>query len=370
MKIALVHDYLKEPGGAEAVLAAFKEIWPEAPVYTAFKFPKFWGRMAGVMSKWEIHESWGKYLPFLPNWISYYTAISPKFFSSMDLSDFDVVIVSQTGGYFPNAVKIGPQTKLITYCHTPPRFLYGYPTATSARYKWYWRPVSAAVNHFLRMTDFELAQRPLAFIANSKNVANRIRKFYRREAEVVYPPIEGVRDFKKAEKGDYFLIISRIVGSKNIELAVAAANKYKFKLKIAGRPIGASGKEIVSKINGQMVEYLGEVSEQRKAELLAQAKGFLALEAEADFGMTTVEPQMYGMPVVAFRKGGYLETVEGNKTGVFVNELTLEGVNAAIIKFNKLKWNTEYIKKQAKRFSKEEFKKRMVELVSKYAGTA
>jgi len=377
MKIAFVHDYLKEVGGAEKVLMALKEMWPEAAVYTAYKFPKYWGQYKELLSEWDIRETWAKYLPLADRLLSYYTIPSPLFFSTLDLSGYDVVIVSQTGGYFPNGVKVGEKTKLITYCHTPPRFLYGYPTARNERYKWYLRPISEVVNHVLRMVDFKWAQRPDVYVANSKNIADRIWKFYRREAAIVYPPIE-IQDSRStssrfaskiadSRKKDYYLIVSRIVGSKNIELAVEAANKYGFKLKVAGRPIGSSGKEIVKLIKGKTVEYLGEVSEEERRKLLAGAKGFLALESEADFGMTTVEPMVYGTSVIAFRAGGYLETVVEGKTGVFFDELTPESLWKAMQKFEKIKWSTDVLRKHAQKFSKERFKRQMLKLVEKYA---
>ena len=162
---------------------------------------------------------------------------------------------------------------------------------------------------------------------------------------------------------NYFVIVSRIIGSKNIELAVEAAEKYKFRLKIAGRPIGKSGEEIVVKIRGKYTEYLGEVSEEEKVSLLAQAKAFLALEKDADFGMTAVEPQVYGTPVVAYRNGGYLEAVVENKTGVFFDELTPEGLWKAIRQFNNMKWDKKLIKKNASKFSKERFKKEIKQIV-------
>ena len=374
MKIALVHDYLKEIGGAERVLMALKEIWPQADVYTAYKFPEYWGQFKEKLEEWNIGESWGAYLPFLPKFISYYTVISPLFFTEMNLTDYDIVIVSATGGYFPNAVKIGENTRLVTYWHTPPRFLYGYPVATNARFKWYWRPFSEVANHILRIVDFKLAQKPHVVIANSKNVANRIRKFYRRESEVIYPPIETQETRNKKQetkRKDYFLIVSRIVGTKNIELAVEAANKYGFKLKVAGRPINKGGEEIAKKIIGKTVEYLGEVDEKTKETLFSEATGFLALESDADFGMSTVEPMVYGTPVVAFKAGGYLETVVEGKTGIFFEELTAESVWKAVQKFNKVKWDRPEISKSTKKYSAVNFKSRMIRLVGDtYAGIA
>jgi glycosyltransferase involved in cell wall biosynthesis len=365
MKVALVHDYLKDPGGAEAVLMTLKQMWPEATVYTAYAFPRYWGRYEEILKKWDIRQSWGRYLPFLPEFLSYYTILSPLFFSKMDLSEFDLVIISQTGGYFPNGVKTGLKTKMITYCHTPPRFLYGYETATKERYRWYWRPVSEVANHILRMVDFKFAQKPDLFIANSRNVANRIRKFYRREAVVVYPPIQ-IPDHKLLTvKKDYFLIISRVIGSKNIELAVETANKYGFKLKVAGKPVGKSGEGIAAKIKGTTVEYLGEVDEKTKVKLLSEAKAFLALEKDPDFGMTAVEPQVYGTPVIAYKNGGYLEAVEADKTGVFFDQLTPEGLWEGIRKFNKMKWDRQVIIKNAQKFLKDNFVKGVKKYIQK-----
>jgi glycosyltransferase involved in cell wall biosynthesis len=367
MKVALVHDYLKEIGGAERVLMALKEIYPEATIYTAYKFPGFWGNWNETLSRWEIKESWGRWLPFLPRFISYYTVLSPWFFGSIDLSSFELVIVSQTGAYFPNGIKIGKNTKLVTYCHTPPRFLYGYPTATKAREKWFIKPVSLFVNVILRNIDFRFARAPHMFIANSNTVKKRIEKFYRRQATVVYPPVEAVRVLN-ATKEDYYLVVSRIVGSKNVDLAIEAAKKYGFKLKIAGRPIGQSGQEILDKISGENIEYLGEVDDQLKASLMAGARGFLALETDADFGITPVEAQMQGTPVVAFRGGGYEETVIEGKTGVFFDELSCEGLYMSIKKLEKLKLKREDIMKQGKKFGKETFQRDFKEAVASLYG--
>ncbi|KKS32977.1 MAG: Mannosyl transferase [Candidatus Amesbacteria bacterium GW2011_GWA2_42_12] len=363
MKVAIVHDYLKEIGGAERVLMALKEIFPDAPVYTAYKFSRFWGEFREIGEKWDIRESWGKYLPFLPKFLSYYTILSPLFFRSFDLSDYDLVIVSQTGGYFPNGVKIGPKTKLVTYCHTPPRFLYGYETATKERNKWYWKPISAIVNHILLMVDFQFAQNPHLFIANSRNVAERIKKFYRRDSVVVCPPIEipnpKSQDSNKLQnpnhKKDYYLVISRIVGSKGLELLYDFGERYK--IKVAGRAINKSGEEIVQKLKENNIEYLGEVSEEDKWKLMTNAKGFLCLSRDEDFGISSVEAQMCGTLVIAYNSGGYKETVINKKTGILFDEYTTEGLIRAIREMEEIRWNKKYIINHAQKFSKENFVK-------------
>lgn len=357
MKVAIVHDYLKEIGGAERVLMALKEIYPDAPVYTAYKFPKYWSEFKIK----NVVESWGKYLPFLPKFLSYYTILSPLFFRSFDLSDYDLVIVSQTGGYFPNGVKIGPKTKLITYCHTPPRFLYGYETATKERNKWYWRPISAIANHILLMVDFQFAQKPNLFIANSQNVAERIKKFYRRESVVVYPPIPHPSFLSyrnqtfSLRRGNYFLVVTRIVGSKGLELLYGLGKKYK--IIVAGRAINESGEQIVQKLKENNIEYLGEITEEQKWKLMSEAKGFLCLSRDEDFGISAVESQMCGTPVIAFNSGGYKETVINKKTGILFDEYTTEGAMGAIREMGKIKWDRKYIVNHAKKFSKENFVK-------------
>lgn len=361
MKIAIVHDYLKEIGGAERVLSALQEMFPDAPVYTAYKFPEYWGPPSSlneILRRGEIRESWGKYLPFLPKFISYYTILSPLFFRSFDLSDYDLVMVSQTGGYFPNGVKIGPKTKLITYCHTPPRFLYGYQTATKEREKWYWKPISAMANHILRMVDFNFAQKPDLFIANSKNVAGRIEKFYRRNSVVIYPPVSipNTEYRVPSTKNNYYLIISRIVGSKGFELIYDLGNKYK--VIVAGKVIGKSGEKIVKKLKENNIEYLGEVTEEEKWKLMTGAKAFLCLSRDEDFGISAVESQMCGTPVIAYNGGGYKETVVPGKTGILFDEYSTEGVVGGIREIGEIRWDREVIKKYAQKFSKENFVKK------------
>lgn len=361
MKIALVHDYLKEIGGAERVLMVLKDMFPQAPVYTVYAFPKYWGEFGEEMEKWDIRQSWGRYLPFLPNWVTYYTPLSPLFFKTFDLSDYDVVIISATGAYLPNGVKVGLKTLLITYCHTPPRFLYGYPTANRMRDKWYIKPIDGLINHILRMVDFKLAQRPKVFVANSREVAARVEKFYRREATVVYPPVttSPPTPLLSKERRDYYVMVTRIVGSKNVPLAIETARKYGLKLKIAGREMG-------KKIDMTGVEYLGEVSEDQKARLLAGAKAVLCLEENADFGITAIEPQQYGTPVIAYRGGGYVESIEEGVSGVLFDELTPESLYGAMQKADKIKWNREKMQAGVEKFDEAHFRAGIMAIISRH----
>jgi len=187
MKVALVHDYLKEYGGAERVLKTLSKMYPEAPIYTAFLVK---GSTAEKeFRNKEIYESW--LAPLLKIWKLYSPLrfLTPLVWRSFDLSEYDLVITS-CSWYITRGFKVGPKTKVIAYCHTPPRWLYGYETSVGFTKYWPVKVYSAIVGHFMRMYDFASAQKVDYWIANSKNVQDRIKKFYRRDSVVIYPPVD------------------------------------------------------------------------------------------------------------------------------------------------------------------------------------
>ena len=189
MRVALVHDYIKEYGGAERVLEALHEIWPNAPVFTSIYLPEFLGPHKNRFKNWDIRTSFLQYLPFKKKLISSFRLITPFVFKMFDFSKFDLVIVSATGAYNPNM--INKKTALqICYCHTPPRYLYGFATARDWKKNLFFKVLGEIANHFLRLVDYKSAQNVDFFIANSRNIAGRIKKFYRRNSTVIYPPIE------------------------------------------------------------------------------------------------------------------------------------------------------------------------------------
>ena len=201
MKVAIVHDYIKEYGGAERVLEALHEVFPDAPVFTTVYLPKFLGphkdrfSAKGEISphrggkNWNIKTSWFQYVPFNSKLISPARLIAPFLFRSFDFSGFDAVIVSQTGAYTPNLIDKKAAVQ-ICYTHTPPRYLYGYATAREWKNNLVLKVFGEIANHFLRLVDFKSSQNVDYFIANSINVQNRIKKFYRRESTVIYPLVE------------------------------------------------------------------------------------------------------------------------------------------------------------------------------------
>jgi len=377
MKVAIVHDYIKEFGGAERVLEALCEIYPDAPIYTVF-VDKSSSAYAHFKDK-KIIESWAAVIPFFPKLASPLRFLIPWIWGTLDLSKYDLVISSASWYVTKGFSKKEDKPIEICYCHTPPRWLYGYTTSVNFQKYAIVRFYAAVVGHFLRLHDFKKAQKVDYFIANSKEVQNRIKKFYRRESTVIYPPVSlPIARSKKQEarSKNYYFIVSRIVGAKGLDLAVEAAIKLNIKLKIAGAPAGYyfEYKKLLEQSKGK-VEFLGQVTDQELAKLYAGAKGFLALARDEDFGITPVESMLSGTPVIAFNGGGYKETVLQGKTGVLFDDYSVQGLISAIEKFETLRqaqglFDSVKIKQHAQKFGKERFKKEIKEFVEKYAGTS
>ncbi len=362
-----MHDYLNEFGGAERVLLALSEIWPKAPIYTAFYQQ---GSTAAQRFKHrKIIASWVQNIPFFKDWLySPLRFLSPTIWDSFvrPLADYDLVI-SSSSWYITKG--FGE----ICYCHTPPRWLYGYQTSMNWQKYWPVRVYGTIISHFMRLYDFRQAQKVKYFIANSEEVKKRIWKFYRREATVIYPPVDlphFVGGYVRG-KQNYYLIVSRLVGGKGIELGIAAAKKYGFKLKIVGEGphFVPTSSRLRGASRGKPVEFLGEVSDHELVKLYSQAKGFLALSRDEDFGITPVEAMSCGTPVVAFYGGGYKETVIDGKTGVFFRNYSTAGLWQAMKKFKNLNYQTlqKNCLEQAKKFSKERFKQEIREFVARHS---
>ncbi len=362
MNIALVHDQLGEFGGAERVLLAISEIWPDAPIYTAYyrKNSPAWERFAHK----DVRSSWAQRIPgFATKLHSPLRFLAPAIWNSFDFSQYDVVIGSSSWYITKGFAKKGKAVE-ICYCHTPPRWLYGYPTSVNWQKYALVRAYATIVGFFMRQYDFRAAQRVNWFVANSKETARRIQKFYRRDSTVIYPPID-LPPVPAVKKGEYYLVASRLVGGKGLALAVGAAKKLNIPLKIVGVPAGYSTElDQLKKTAGTNVEFLGYVSDTELARLYAGAKAFLALATDEDFGMTPVEAMAMGTPVVAYAGGGYTESIIDGKTGVFFHESTVESLISAIKTFEKIKsdWSKACIA-QAQKFSKKRFQKELREFV-------
>jgi len=354
MKVALVHDYIKEYGGAERVLESLHELFPNAPVYTTIYLPSFLGPHKKRFSTWDIRTTWFQHIPCVAKLISPLRLIAPSVFRHLDLSSYDVIISSATGAYTPNLVKKG-NAKLICYCHTPPRYLYGYATARNWKKNLFLRIMGEIANHFLRITDYLSSRNVDQFIANSEEVAKRIKKFYRRDALVVYPPVTLPKIENEIKKRTYFLTGGRLAAPKHIDLAIIACTELHIPLKVFGKEFAGYGKELRS-LAGPTVEFKGEVTDEEKIRLMNGAKAFIFPSENEDFGILPVEAMACGTPVIAHRSGGVQETVIEGVTGLFFDSLTSSSLGNVLRSFQKQKkeWSVP-CRQRALAFSKKRF---------------
>ncbi len=383
MKIAIVHDYIKEYGGAERVLEELIKLYPKATVYTTVYLPKYLGPHRQRFSEYKIRTSFLQYLPFKAKLISPFRLLSPLAFKLFNFSDFDLIITSQTGAYFPNILD-KEKAVLISYTHTPPRYLYGFATAREWKKNPVLRFLGELANHFLRLLDYKAAQNVDYFIANSKNVAGRIKKFYRRDAVVIYPPVgvqeSGIGNKESRKKihnskfiipNSYYLAGGRLARPKHIELIVMTFTKLRIPLKIFGKEFAGYG-DSLRRIAGKNVDFLGEISDEEKLDLMKNAKAYIFAAEDEDFGITPVEAMMVGTPVIAYKSGGVIETVVDPSagsgqvaTGVFFDRLSAGPLTMALNKFKTIDFDKNAIIKHAKKFSAENFDRELKKFISK-----
>ncbi|MBI2019718.1 glycosyltransferase [Candidatus Daviesbacteria bacterium] len=388
MKVALAHDYLREYGGAERVLEVLHEIFPEAPIFTAYYNPKSLGENGKRFKGWNIKTSWFQKIPFANRLLSPFRIFGPMMFESFDLSDYDLVISSSSATHLAKAVITKPETLHISYIHTPPRFLYGYVTSFNYKKHWWTRIGGEIINHFMRIYDFEVSQRPDILVANSKNIKERIKKFYRRDSVVIYPPVDipvilnevknlsrmrvsnKLRDPSSGTPQDdrgYFLVLSRLVRGKGVEVIVKACDKLSLPLKVAGT--GPELENLKSQMsNLKYIEFLGWVSDEERIKLLQNAKALIVAAEDEDFGITSIEAQAAGTPVIAPASGGFLETVIDGKTGILYGgpgAVTVDSLVEALKEFKEEQFKAEDLRKNAEKFSKERFKREIRDLIEK-----
>ncbi|MBI2039576.1 glycosyltransferase [Candidatus Microgenomates bacterium] len=376
MRVALVHDYLREYGGAERVLEVLHEIFPNAPLYTAYYNPDQLGPNAERIKQWDIRTSWLQKIPLASKLISPFRIFAPLIFESFDLSEYDLVI-SSCSIYFAKAVITKPESLHISYIHTPPRYLYGYTTSFSYKKNPITKILGEIANQILRVYDFETSQRPDILVANSKEVQARIKKFYRRDSVVIYPPVnlpvipirrQAERNLKTKKDG-YYLSVGRLVRGKGIGVIVEACGKLGLPLKVVGAgPEFSNIKHQISNIKFNHIELLGQVSDEELPKLYSGAIATVVASEDEDFGIVPVESMAAGTLVIAPKAGGFLETVVDGRTGILYGGsgmVTVESLMDALQKFDPSKFDPEILRKNAQNFSKERFKKEILELVDK-----
>jgi len=358
MRVALVHDHLVQDGGAERVLKALQDIFPDAPIYTLLYHEK---NMGNDFRQKDIRTSFIQDLPLSLKKYQWYLPLMPMATERHDLTDYDLVISSASA--MAKGVITGPNTVHLCYCHTPTRYLW---TDTHSYLKEL--KTNPLLKKFiplyltrLRKWDRLAADRVDYFIANSKNVADRIAKYYRRPSEVIYPPVETEKFYLADQLNHYYLAGGRLVPYKRFDIIVNAFNKLGIPLKI----FGTGPEEIkLKKLAKHNIEFLGKISDQRKSELYAHCLAYIHPQEE-DFGITAVEAMASGRPVVAYPVGGALETVVPGITGEFFDEQTWESLGDSVIRFKPDKYDSKKIRQQAEKFSLEEFKKRIMDYIEK-----
>lgn len=355
MKIAIVHDYLAQDGGAEKVLDVFREMWPEAPVFVLFYDKKGMPRYADA----DIRESFIARLPFGRTKYQWYLPLMTMATERHDLSQFDVVLSATSA--FAKGVITRPDTLHISYCHTPTRYLWTdtHEYIRDLKYPFFIKALLPPLIHRLRLWDRMSTDRVDYFIANSGTVRQRIEKYYRRESDILYPPVDLTGTGIAASLGDYFISGGRFVPYKRFDLLVHVFNRLGWPLKLFG-----TGPELerLKKIAKPNIEFLGYVSDTEKTRLLMQAKAFLHPQVE-DFGITPIESMACGRPVIAYGVGGATETVIPGKTGTLFCNQTWEALLDTLMQFDADAWHPEEIRAWALRYDKEGFKSRMRDYV-------
>ncbi len=346
MSIALVHDWLNQMGGAENVLEAMVEQWPAAPVYTSIYAPD---RMPDLYRAWDIRTTWMDRLPGIHEHHQPYLPVYPMAWQGLDLSGYDVVLSNKSG--FCHGVHTGSAFHLC-YCLTPTRYLWHFDhyiarEEMSAAAAAVLRPVVAA----LKRWDYAAAQRVDRFIAISTAIQRRIAEYYDRPSDIIYPPVETERFQSASRKGDYFLVVSRLIPYKRVDLAVRACTELGLPLLVAG---DGRDREKLEAMAGPTVEFLGRVPGADLPDLMARARAFIFPGLE-DFGIAPVEAQAAGTPVIAYRGGGALDTVVEGETGLFFDQQTVESLAAALRHFDEVTFDPARCRANAERFSREVF---------------
>lgn len=373
MKVAIVHDQLREFGGAERVLVALKKIFPEADVYTTSFDLKALGSHKNLIKNWNIHVSWFGKIPFIKKFYSPFRFLTPLIWESFDFSGYDLVI-SSSGSWMSKGIITKKPTIHVSYIHHPPRYLYGYETAVEWKKYWIVKVYAYIVNHFLRVWDFKSTKRPNFLIANSEETKRRIQKFYRRNSFVIYPPVNIPRNIASNlshKPSNYFLSVSRLAKAKHIDILIKSANAQKFNLKIVG---SGRDKEYLKSIAGSTVEFLGNITDKEFEKLFQNAHAFLFASKDEEFGIAVVEAMGYGLPVIAYNSGGIPEYVVDGKNGFLFNQLDTSSIIKKIKELEGLKKEElSEIKKQARltaeKFSEENFRKNILNFIKTHART-
>ncbi len=358
-KIALVHDYFVEMGGAERVAEAMHDSFPSAPVYTTVALPKF---LPGALRTADIRTSPMQHLPSLERRFRHYFMLYPFAVENFDLSQYDLIFSSSSG--YAKGVRRRRNAIHVCYCHTPMRWVWRYDDYVAR--EGFGPTVRATLPSLLwglRKWDLRASRQPNYYIANSRLVARRIKKIYGREAFVIPPPIDVNRFEMANEVGDYYLVLSRLMPYKQIDLAIEACKRTNRRLIVIG---DGPDRARLEKLADDRIEFLGSQPDAIVNYYAARCRALL-FPGEEDFGMAPLEINAAGRPVIAFRGGGAVETVVEGVTGVFFDRQNILSLAEAIEEFEGLKWRQENLRHHAEKFDRTVFAFRVLQFLSSVA---
>lgn len=359
LRVAIVHDWLTDNGGAEKVLGAILELFPQADVFTLLRSDKF---NDSQINKRKLTTSFIQRLPGASKYYRNYLPLFPIAVEQFDFSNYDLVLSSSY--CVAKGVITGPDQLHISYCHSPMRYAWDlqfqYLKEAGLEHSFKGK-ITRLILSRLRLWDYSSSARVDFFISNSEFIKKRILKCYRRTSEVIYPPVDVDKFELNESKANYYFTCSRLVQYKKIQLIVEAFNKMPDKRLI----VAGTGPEFdkIKTIANSNIELLGYVQFAELKSLIEQAKCFV-FAAEEDFGIIPVEAQACGTPVIAYGKGGCLETVIDSKTGLFFYEQNIEAIVDAVSKFEEMRWDFDAIRKHAENFSLNKFKSNFLSFVT------
>ncbi len=362
MKIVLVHDQLNQYGGAEKTIKAISDMYPDAPIYTIMKDKDPF--LDSMFKGRKIIQSWIGNTSLARKLFRWFLLLIPSAVESLPIpKDTDVIISSSS--HFAKGIISDTNAVHICYCHTPTRYLWSdtQEYIETLPYNRFIKFLVTITLPFLRVWDYNAAQRVDHYIANSSFVAGRIHKFYKRNSIVIYPPVD-VEKYISAiphvnSKGNYFLIGGRMRPYKRFDLAIQAFNKLGIPLKIFGSGEDEDRLRAMAKNN---IEFCGSINDEQKMKLFEGCKAFLYPQIE-DFGITMIEAMAMGKPVIAFNAGGAAEIIKEGETGLLFEEQTWEDLASTVLRFDKYSFDAESIRSFAKRFSVSRFQQEIEDFV-------
>jgi glycosyltransferase involved in cell wall biosynthesis len=344
MKVALVHDHLREYGEAERVLRVLHQMYPDAPVYTAFIDRQRLGDAIAHFDQWDIRTAPSQQLPGIARHYQAFRTLLPYCWEALDLSEYDLVL-SSSGQYLSKSVLTRSETLHVCYCHTPPRDLWDAPPTTRYRH-WYqqWSKTH------LRQYDFYASQRVDRFVTNSEVAARRIRKCYRRATAVIPPPVK-IQGSGEAGN-DYYLYVGQLTQNQQVELAIAACSQLDRPLWVIG---SGSDQERLQHLAGAHVRFLGDVPDDAMVEIYAHAKALIFPCQDADFGFVPVEAMGHGVPVIASALSGIREVILNDRTGLLFSQPTVDSLCRAIVQFEGRRFSSQACIERAREFAEPVF---------------